>query len=117
MNDLKVQLARLHYFAAEVNAYAQSGHLNAHTLGGAGGGGGGNYEGRWVAQPLLVREPGATRGYAYNAYEEIHELSLLQLLTMIVQGMEQLGVKFEITPAKPAEAARVDVSIKKGTST
>lgn len=63
--------------------------------------------------PLVVQEPvNANSGYHDVVVEQQHTMTLHQLLTQIVQGMEALGVEFTISPAQPARPTGLSVSLK-----
>jgi hypothetical protein len=70
-----------------------------------------------VVQPLTVTEsrplnPEIYGGGSVSYHEEGVELTLPELLTLIVQGMEQLGVEFKIHAAQPAVPAMATVAIR-----
>jgi hypothetical protein len=65
---------------------------------------------------LIVGEPHAivnTRQSWPGIYEVAQEMTLHQLLTLMVEGMEKVGVRFNIEPARPATPASTSVALKK----
>lgn len=71
--------------------------------------------GFWRDRLTVVREPvKESRSWATSDWAtELHDLTLHELLTTIVQGLEELGVEFKINPAQEAVSASVSVSLKK----
>jgi len=61
--------------------------------------------------PLRVEEWRTRYAGFQGYYEQVHDTTLPELLTQIVQALEKLGVQFVLVPAK-AENARVEVKIK-----
>ena len=76
----------------------------------------GSYQGTgqsMIAQQPLRVEEWRTRYAGFQGYyEQVHDTTLPELLTQIVQALEKLGVEFSLVPAR-AEPARVEVKIKR----